>query len=154
MNHTAPSRHHQVEGQEGRMMWSAIIIGVAIFSIIGVAIITRNVISFYKMPICSERDPDPKGYSYIKNISAVSMNELSFDELCTNIEKADDNGKTQCSVEWIDKEADIAWIYVSGVRDCHSSATNYVFAEWDYAKIIVRGHAISDSKFREAIEHP
>lgn len=130
------------------------VIGIAAFSLIGIAIVSREVVSYFQMPICSERDPDPQGYTYIKNLNAVSMDDVNSNRLCTAIEGIDANGKTQCSIEWINEDAGIARIHVSGVRDCHGSAKNYVFADWDYAKVIVRGGLISDSDFREAIEHP
>ncbi len=129
-------------------------IGIAVLSLIGVTIVVREVVSLYQMPTCSERGPNPQAYTYLKNLNTVSMEIVKSDELCTIIEKADANGKTRCSVEWIDESAGIAWVDVAGTQDCRSSTTNNVFADWDYAKVIVRGRAISDSDFREAVEHP
>jgi hypothetical protein len=130
------------------------VVGIAALVFIGIMIVSREVISYFQMPICSERDPDPQGYTYIKNLNTVSMGEVNSNRLCTAIEGFDTNGKTQCSIDWIYEDASIARIHVSGVRDCHGSAKNYVFADWDYAKVIVRGRLISESDFREAVEHP
>lgn len=131
-----------------------LIVGAAVLGAVGAAAIAYGVIDFYRTPMCSERDPDPRGYVRMKQLATVSMDDLDSGRLCASMEAADANGKTQCAVEWIDRGAGIAWIEVSGTRDCHSSANNYVFAEWERAAVIVRGRAVSEPHFREAVEHP
>ena len=137
-----------------RILLPAAIAAILVFDMFGIAFIVRYVITFYQTPVCSERFPNPSGYRYIDNLNTVTMERLNSGDLCAAIEDADANGKTECAVTWIDEGAGIALVDVSGDRDCRSSASNYVFSAWSYAKIIVRGHTVSVAHYQEAVEYP
>jgi hypothetical protein len=129
-----------------------------IFSIFAVGVFTfywfayRVIDSYFFTPACSERYYETVAYSDTYSFDVVTPEEIDSGEYCAAIKNMDDQDRTDCAVQWIDKEAQIAYVKVHLKVDCRYQ--NQTGPDRYFKGIIVRGAVVPVERYEEAIESP
>lgn len=112
----------------------------------------RVVDNYFFTPACSERYYETVAYADTYSFDVVTPEEIDSGDYCAAIENMDDQGRTDCSVQWIDKEAQIAYVKAHLQVDCRSH--NQTGPDRYFKGIIARGAVVPVERYEEAIESP
>lgn len=145
---TSTSRKHA-------LLYSALGILVSLFTI-GIFLFCwfayRVIDNYFFTPACSERNYETVAYADTYAFNVVTPEEIDSGDYCAAIEDLDDQDRTNCSVQWIDKEAQIAYVKVHLQVDCRYYAQTG--PDRYFKGIIARGTVVPVERYEEAVEYP
>ena len=112
----------------------------------------RVIDNYFFTPTCSERYYETVAYADTYAFDVVTPEEIDSGNYCATIENMDDQDRTDCSVQWINKEAQIAYVKVHLQVDCRYN--NQTGPDRYFKGIIARSTVVPVERYEEAIESP